>query len=163
MNQNIKIRPIEKKDNPLLSSVIKGVFIEHGVTRPGTVFTDPTTDYLFELFQTEKSFCWVAEEAGEILGCCGIYPTKGLPNGCVELVKFYLSKKSRGKGVGKNLMYHCENTAINLGFQQMYIESLPEFDKAVGMYEKSGYQFIPKPLGESGHFGCDIWMLKNLS
>ena len=45
-------------------------------------------------------WCWVAEEDGVVLGGCGIYPTSGLPQGCAELVKFYLSAKSRKSGLG---------------------------------------------------------------
>ena len=158
----ILIRPIKQSDNPILSKVIKDVFREFDCAKEGTVFTDPTTDDLYEVFQAKDSLCWVAEENGNIMGCCGIYPTKGLPNKCTELVKFYLSNTSRGKGVGKALMQKCEDSAKELGYQQVYIESLPEFGRAVGMYEKLGYQPIETRLGDSGHFGCDIWMVKDL-
>jgi len=32
----------------------------------------------------------------------------------------------------------------------------------VGMYQKLGFKNIDKPLGNSGHFGCNIWMIKEL-
>jgi GNAT superfamily N-acetyltransferase len=53
---------------------------------------------------SRNSAYWVAEKEGKILGGCGIYPTKGLPENYAELVKFYLSSESRGKGIGKELM-----------------------------------------------------------
>jgi len=32
----------------------------------------------------------------------------------------------------------------------------------VGLYEQLGFYFLKRPLGRSGHFGCDIWMMKVL-
>jgi len=156
------LRPIEKKDNAFLAEMIRNVFDEHGAPHNGTVYSDPTTDNLFELFKNEKSVLWVAEENNEILGCCGIYPTPELENHCVELVKFYLPANARGKGIGKELMNKCINSAKEFGYAQLYLESLPHFDKAVSMYEKLGFTTLEEPLGRSGHRTCNIWMLKEL-
>ncbi|MGC4022195.1 MAG: GNAT family N-acetyltransferase [Cyclobacteriaceae bacterium] len=159
----LKIRKIEAGDNLALANMIKSVFEEHDAPRQGTVYSDPTTNNLFELFQKPKSIHWVADLDGEILGCCGIYPTEGLPNGCAELVKFYLPKKARGKGIGKELMEMSIKSAKEFGYKQLYIESLPQFAKAVGIYEKLGFAKLNNPLGNSGHGSCNIWMLKDLN
>lgn len=159
---SVTIRPIEKKDNLVLAEVIRKVFREFKIDKPGTVYTDSTTDNLFELFETPKSKYWVAEDNGVILGGCGIYPTSALPEGCVELVKFYLSAETRGKGIGKELMQKSIDSAKELEYKQLYLESFPELAKAVGMYEKAGFRKIDEPLGNSGHFACNIWMLKDL-
>ena len=105
---------------------------------------------------------WVAEDDNELIGGCGIYPTTGLPEGCAELVKFYLSPQSRGKGIGKKLMEQSFESAAALGYKQLYLESFPELDKAVGIYEKAGFFHLDKRMGNSGHFACTIWMMKNL-
>jgi putative acetyltransferase len=155
-------RQIEKKDNREIAGLIREVFREFKIDKPGTVYYDPTTDKLFELFQHPLSVYWITESEGKILGGCGIYPTPGLPEGCAELVKFYLSAPARGKGTGRQLMYMCIDSAKKMGFSHLYLESLPELGKAVGMYEKAGFRFLPHALGNSGHFGCTIWMLKDL-
>lgn len=160
---SILIRPIEKKDNSKLAAVIRSVLTEHGMNKPGTAFTDPTTDNLFGLFQVHNSCYWVVEHEDEILGGCGLYPTEGLPLNCVELVKLYLSKELRGQGIGKQLMGMCTKKAIDWSFTQIYLESMPELNNAVGLYEKLGYSVLNKPLGNSGHFACDLWMAKTLS
>lgn len=129
---------------------------------PGTVYDDPSTDNLFELFQTKKSAYWVAEENGQLLGGCGIYPTEGLPEGCAELVKFYLSPHARGEGIGRLLMQVSNNTAKSMGYEQLYLESFPQLEGAVSIYLKQGYEYLDAPLGNSGHHACTIWMLKEL-
>ena len=158
----MKIRQVKESDNPYLAKMIRKVFEEHNAPKNGTVYSDPTTDYLYESFQIEKSVLWVAENNNKILGCCGVYPTNGLPKQCAELVKFYLPKESRGKGIGKILMERSIDWAEKFGYTELYIESLPQFSKAVNMYEKQGFIQLKNPLGASGHTSCNIWMLKNL-
>jgi putative acetyltransferase len=159
---SIIYRPIEQRDNKIIADLIRTVFREFKIDKPGTVYTDPTTDHLFELFTTPKSKYWICEEDAVILGGCGIYPTEGLPEGCAELVKFYLSKESRGKGIGRTLMEKSIASAKAFGFTQLYLESFPELEKAVSMYEKIGFRIIDKPMGSSGHYACTLWAVKDL-
>lgn len=156
------IRTIQANDNAAVATMIRGVFHDYHAKQEGTVYSDPTTDSLFELFQKPNSIFYLVEIDGEILGSCGIFPTQGLPDGCVELVKFYVSSKIRGTGYGRQLFQKCEAWAIENGYNQLYIESLDDFSAAVKLYEKIGFQRLTAPLGNTGHFGCPIWMLKGI-
>ena len=158
----INFRQIEERDNKEIAELIRTVFREFNIHKPGTVYFDPTTDNLFGLFRTLGSEYWIAEENGVIIGGCGVYPTPGLPAGCAELVKFYLSVSQRGKGIGWKLMEKTFDSAKKYGYSQLYLESLPELSKAISLYERAGFNFIEGPMGKSGHFGCNIWMLKRL-
>ena len=51
-----------------------------------------------------------------------------------------------------------ESERLNYG--SVYLETLPELASAVGLYESLGFKMLKKPLGESGHFACNLWMLK---
>lgn len=158
----INLRRIEKKDNAEIAEVIRTVFREFGIDRPGTVYYDPTTDDLYTLFSAPGSAYWIAETNGRIAGGCGLYPTPGLPEGCAELVKLYLLPAFRGKGIGRMLMEKTFESARKLGYAQMYLESMPELSRAIGIYEKAGFRFIPGRMGNSGHYNCNIWMLRDL-
>ena len=155
----ITYRNIEEKDNALVAALIRAVLKEFRIDKPGTVYTDPTTDHLADVFQTEKSAYWIAEEDGVILGSCGIYPTPGLPEGCVELVKLYTSAEARGKGIGMALLKRSIESAQHFGYNEVYLESFPELTTAIGMYQKMGFKTLSAPLGNSGHFACNVWML----
>ncbi|HUX94096.1 MAG TPA: GNAT family N-acetyltransferase [Bacteroidales bacterium] len=161
-NPGIILRQIEKKDNAEIASLIRKVFREFKIDKPGTVYFDPTTDDLYKLFRKPGSVYWIAFDGTEMIGGCGIYPTPDLPIGCAELVKFYLASGYRGKGIGRMLMYKSIESARELGYKQIYLESMPELGKAISMYEKAGFRSIDHPMGHSGHFGCDIWMLLDL-
>lgn len=159
---NLTIRPIQPEDNKQVAQVIRESLEDFGANKPGTAYFDPTTDDLFALFQTPNSAYYVALIDDKIVGGSGIYPTDNLPKGCTELVKIYLHKSARGKGIGKALMQKCFDVAKQTNYQQIYLESMPELAIAVGMYQKLGFKSLDKPLGNSGHFGCDIWMVKEL-
>lgn len=156
------LRKIEQKDNREIAELIRTVFREFKIDKPGTVYYDPTTDDLYSLFQTPGSEYWIAEEEGKIIGGCGVFPTPGLPEGCAELVKLYLAAQYRGKGIGYNLMEKTFESARRLGYTRIYLESMPELGKAISLYERTGFRSLPYQLGNSGHFGCNIWMMKDL-
>lgn len=162
MESNIQLRTIQLKDNTALAKIIRNSLAEFGANKPGTVFFDDTTDHLYELFQQPGSIYYIAEQDGEILGGGGVFPSEELPAQTCELVKMYLKPEARGKGLGKLLIDKCIEFAKGFGYLQMYIETMPELKKAVSVYEKFGFEYLTGPLGNTGHFGCDVWMLKKL-
>jgi len=162
MENNITIRKIQLQDNKELASIIRSSLKEFGANKPGTVFFDDTTDHLYELFQQPGSMYFVIHENGKLLGGAGIYPSEGLPDQTCELVKMYLRPEARGKGFSRLLINKCLEFAKGIGYLQAYIETMPELRKAVSVYEKFGFEYLNGPLGNTGHFGCDVWMLKKL-
>lgn len=158
----VTLRQIKESDNLILAQIIRASLKSYGLDRPGTVFTDPTTDDLATLFKTPGSVYFVAEEDGDILGGCGIFPTKGLPPGCVELVKLYLKPVSQGKGLGRKLMETSIEWAKENHSTHIYLETFAELASAVTLYQKLGFENLNQPMGESGHHACEIWMLKSL-
>jgi putative acetyltransferase len=162
MENNISIRQIAFRDNGHVAAIVRSSLAEFGANKPGTVFFDDTTDHLYEVFQKHGSIYFVAEQGGQILGGAGIYPSPGLPEHTCELVKMYLTSSARGKGLGKLLIDKSLEFARDFGYRQVYIETMPELRKAVSIYEKFGFEYLTGPLGNTGHFGCDVWMLKQL-
>jgi putative acetyltransferase len=158
----IVIRQIQPSDNPFLSKIIKGTLAEFGANRPGTVYYDASTDALFELFQKEGAVYFVAELNGEVVGGGGIYPTDGLPTDTCELVKMYLLPQARGTGLGRTLIEKCIAFATAYGYKNVYLETMPELKQALNIYAKFGFEYLKGPMGNSGHTGCSLWMLRRL-
>lgn len=161
--RSVTLRPIAPADNAALALLIRDTLREFGAAKPGTVYYDPTTDHLYELFRAVRSQYFVAEDAdGAVLGGAGIFPTPGLGPNVAELVKVYLRPAARGTGLGRRLIAHSLAWARAAGYEHVYLETLPELTQAVPLYERLGFQYLPGPLGESGHFDCTIWMLKSV-
>lgn len=158
----VKIRQISLKDNEILAHIIRTTLAEFGANKPGTVYFDESTDHLFEVFQAEKSNYFVVELDGEVVGGGGIYPSKGLDHYTCELVKMYLLPKARGRGISSTIIDKCIHAAKSHGFQNIYLETMPELKNALAIYEKKGWTYLPKAMGCSGHDGCPLWMIKNI-
>jgi putative acetyltransferase len=156
------IREVLEKDNKILAAHIREVFEEHDAPKIGTVYSDPTTDDLFGLFRKKGSVLWVATSDEQVYGCCGIYPTEGLEEDTVELVKYYVPARYRGQGIGRELLIASINSARALGYKKVYLESLNIYKKAIDIYKKLGFTFLDHPLADSGHGSCNIWMILNL-
>ena len=158
----VNIRDLRKKDNPALAKVVRDTLAEFGANHPNTVYYDPTTDTLFEVFQTTRSKYFLAELGNKIVGGGGIFPTDGLPEDTCELVKMYLLPEARGYGLGRTLIEKCIEAAADNGFKKIYLETMPELKQALSVYEKFGFKYLSDPMGHSGHTGCSLWMLKVL-
>ena len=111
---NIIIRDIQQPDNPFLAKIVKDTLAEFGANHPNTVYYDPTTDTLFEMFQKKGAIYFVAELNNEIVGGGGIYPTDGLSEDTCELVKMYLLPHARGTGLGREIVQKCIDFIHNI-------------------------------------------------
>jgi putative acetyltransferase len=159
----VTLRPIQQSDNPFLAKIVRDTLTEFGANHPGTVYYDDTTDALYELFQKKGAAYFVAEIDNEIVGGGGIYPTQGLPEDTCELVKMYLLPKARGTGLGRTLIERSIAFAKETGYKSVYLESMPELKQALKVYAKFGFDYLKGPMGNSGHTGCSLWMLKSLT
>jgi len=159
---HVSIRTILPSDNEALASIVRSSLAEFGANRPGTVYYDDTTDHLYEMFQAPNSIYFVALVNEDIVGGGGIFPSAGLAADTCELVKMYLKKTARGSGLGKLLIEKCIDFAATSGYKKIYLESMPELKKALGIYEKFGFYYLDAAMGNTGHFGCGVWMLKEL-
>ena len=162
MDEEITLRTIEAKDNAALANIIRSTLKEFGANHPGTVYYDESTDRLSTLFNVPGSTYFVAEQYNEVLGGGGIYPTIGLPADTCELVKMYLLPQSRGKGLGVSLLNKCIDFAREKGYKNIYLETMPELKAAIKLYEKAGFKRLAGAMGQTGHYGCGIWMILNL-
>jgi len=159
---NIAIRTIQPADNEALAKIVRDTLAEFGANHPGTVYYDETTDALYELFQKEGAGYFVATIDDKVAGGAGIYPTDDLPADTCELVKMYLLPEARGYGIGKTLIEKNLSFAKENGYRQVYLETMPELKKALNVYAKFGFEYLNGPMGNSGHTGCSLWMIRKI-
>lgn len=158
----IIIREIQKADNVLIAKVIRDVLIEHNVPKVGTAYADPSLDFMFENYSEENLAYFVVENDGKIIGGAGIAPLENGPKEICELQKMYFLSEARGLGLGAKLMEACLEKAHQFGFKKCYLETMPYMTNAQNLYKKSGFEYLDKPLGNTGHNACPVWMLKEL-
>lgn len=134
-------------------------------TGKGFASADPELKDLHAAYQPPDCIYYVIEDkAGATLGGGGIAPLKGsaTKDGICEMQKLYFDERIKGKGMGNKLIVLLIQEAKRLGYKKMYIETVPEFKAAIHLYEKFGFEYLPGPLGNTGHTGCGVWMLLTL-
>ncbi len=159
---NVEIREILPKDNKRISHVIKSVLTELNYNIKGTAFYDKETDAMYDAYQTKNAIYYVALLHNEVVGGCGINQLKNGDTTICELQKMYLLPKSRGKNIGQLLVTKSIDFAIKSGYEKCYLETFPEMHAAINLYRKNRFIQIKKPLGNTSHYSCNMWMLKDL-
>ncbi|WP_460191069.1 GNAT family N-acetyltransferase [Urechidicola sp. KH5] len=161
-NNNYIIREIEPKDNQEIAKVIKEVLIEFGVPKVGTAYEDAALDCMYETYDISKATYFLVLDNNKILGGAGIMHLKDSDENICELQKMYFSKASRGKGLGAKMMETCLKKAKEFGYDRCYLETLPYMKNARKLYKKTGFTSLDKPMGNTGHYSCNMWMIKDL-
>ncbi len=161
-HNNFKIREIQVSDNPKIAKAIRDVLIEFGVPKVGTAYADKILDTLYEAYQFEKAIYYIIEKNGEIFGGAGIKQLDNYEGNICELQKMYFLPEARGIGFGSKMMEICLKKAKEFGFKKCYLETLPYMEDARKLYRKVGFKDLDKPMGDTGHYSCNLWMLKNL-
>jgi len=161
-HNNFKIREIQLKDNPKIAKVIRKILVEFGVPKVGTAYADKILDTLYEAYDTEKAIYYVIEKEGEIFGGAGIKQLDNFEGNVCELQKMYFLPEARGIGLGSKMMETCLQKAKEFGFEQCYLETLPYMEDARKLYRKAGFKDLDAPMGDTGHYSCNLWMLKEL-
>ena len=158
----IVIRKIERKDDVKIAAAIRAVLIEMGVPKVGTAYEDTALDCMTDTYNEDKKQYFVVERGDEILGGAGISPLDNYNGNICELQKMYFMPEARGKGIGSQIMQKCLGFAKQSGFGKCYLETMPYMNDARKLYRKVGFKSIPEPLGNTGHYSCTVWMLKDL-
>lgn len=158
----ITFRKITEKDDAALAKIIKDTLVEYNSATEGTVFTDEATKHLSKTFVSDRSYYFVAESDGEILGGAGINLLVGEPDDICELQRMFLKKEARGKGIGKKLMTLCLAFAKEKNFKICYLETFPALKEAIALYEKTSFEYIEYAMGNTGHFACTTRMIYRL-
>jgi len=161
-NQEYIIREIEQKDNPQLALVVRDVILEMGAPTVGTAYEDKATDQLYETYQKEKAIYFVLEYQNKVVGGAGIAQLDNFDGNVSELQKMYFLPEARGKGLGSKMISICLEKAKEFGFESCYLETLPYMKDAVKLYKKNGFKNLEKPMGNTCHYSCDVWMIKDL-
>ncbi|SHJ53962.1 putative acetyltransferase [Arenibacter nanhaiticus] len=157
------IREIKSEDNKVVAKVIREVLEDLGVPKVGTAYEDASLDHMFENYEQPKADYFVVEDRGKIIGGAGIAPLENYQGNVCELQKMYFLEEARGRGLGAKMMEICLRKAKEYGYEQCYLETMPFMKDAQKLYLASGFEYIESPMGNTGHYSCPVWMLKELS
>ncbi|WP_276167129.1 GNAT family N-acetyltransferase [Zobellia alginiliquefaciens] len=158
----VNIRNIRKEDNVQVAALIRKVLVDLGAPKVGTAYADVTLDHMFENYDKPRAAYLVLEENGIILGCAGVAQLDNCKDNICELQKMYFLEEARGKGIGSQMLKQCLKKAKEFNFDKIYLETMPYMKAAQKLYAKMGFEYIDKPLGDTGHYSCPVYMVAKL-
>jgi putative acetyltransferase len=156
------IREIQPEDNQQIAAVIRAVLIELGVPKVGTAYADKALDMMFENYNKPTSAYYVVDFDGKIIGGSGVAQLDNYEGSICEFQKMYFLPEARGLGLGSEMIAICLDKAKKFGFEKCYLETMPYMQSAKALYKKNGFVSLDKPVGDTGHYSCNVWMIKDL-
>lgn len=161
-NELVQIVTIKPKHNQAMADIIRRSLEEFDIDLQGTVYVDPYLDDMYSHFTVPDKVYFVAIEDGIVLGGSGIAPLDDVNRDICELQRMFVLKAARGKGIGQQLMDKCLVAAKEMGFKKCYLETFADMQKAIALYERNNFRYMDAAMGNTGHFACKTWMLRDL-
>jgi putative acetyltransferase len=156
----MKISPLTPSENQAVADLVRSVILEHGVPKVGTAYADKSLDDLYTYYQQNSGIYYVLkDENGHVVGGAGIAPLENYEGPVCELQKMYFYPNARGLGWGSAMIDQCLSKAREMGYEQCYLETMPQMLDAQKLYLKKGFKYIDGPMGDTGHCSCPIHML----
>lgn len=162
MTTSATLRPIQAGDDDAMARIIRSVMSDYGATGEGYSSEDAEVAEMSTAYAGPRHAYFVLEQDNAVIGGAGIGPLAGGDQETCELRKMYLLATGRGQGLGQKLLDQCLTTARDLGYSQCYLETLGRMREARRLYVKNGFAPLTNAVGNTGHSGCDSWMIKAL-
>lgn len=140
--ETMEYAPLCAAHDAALAALIRDNLRAHHLDIPGTAYFDESLDHLSAFYQRPGRAYYVLLHDGAVVGGIGIAEWEG---DCCELQKLYLADAVKGHGLGYALIRLIEAKARALGYRQIYLETHTNLAAAIHVYERSGYQEIPRP------------------
>jgi putative acetyltransferase len=156
------IRPVRAGDRAAVARLIRTVMPEFGAKGPGFAINDPEVDDMFGAYTEPRSGYFVVVRDDVVVGGGGFAPLVGGDGKTCELRKMYFLPEVRGLGIGQALLAQCLAQARGAGFSRMYLETLAAMRQARALYERNGFRRLERPMGDTGHFGCNSFYVRDL-
>ena len=161
--RELSIRRIRRADNPGMARVIREVMTEHQACGPGFAIHDPEVDDMHGAYRGARArYYVVVDQDDTVVGGGGVGPLTGREDDVCELRKMYFMPRARGLGVGADVLEKALLDAGKFGYAQCYLETLAGMDRAGRLYRAFGFSELDGPMGATGHFACNSWMVLDL-
>ena len=136
LSEEFIIRPATNSDSGRIKRLVFGILEEYGL-KSDTSSTDKDLDDI-EYYYTNNDgyFAVITNAENLIIASTGLFK---INKTTCELRKMYLSKRFRGKGLGRFLLEFSLDKAKELGYSQVVLETASVLKEAIGLYKSYGF------------------------
>jgi ribosomal protein S18 acetylase RimI-like enzyme len=133
------IRRATESDLPQLLALLNLYYTEWDIWQ-----RDPEDKVLADLQQPGLGFFVVESHTGTELAACVLLRPLPANTSAVECKRLYVAPNFRGHRLASLLMDAAESAARDANLLWLYLDTKPEFDTAIVLYRKRGYEEIPR-------------------
>jgi GNAT superfamily N-acetyltransferase len=146
-NNEYYILPATNEDIPLIKNVVFTALREYGLVPDEFGKDNDLNDIKKNYFDANGFFgVLIQNETNEIVGTFGI---TFFETGVCQLRKMYLTKRMRGKGLGKLMMETAIATAKKKNYKKIILETVSPLKEAIALYKKFGFtEFTPEIINK---------------
>lgn len=80
---------------------------------------------------------YLVTQEGEAIGCIALRP---IDNECCEMKRLYIKPKFRQLGFGRAMVARIVKDAQEIGYNVMYLDTLPQMQSAIKLYKNFGFK-----------------------
>jgi ribosomal protein S18 acetylase RimI-like enzyme len=135
---DVTIREAEPEDlagvRALIEEYVRALGVDLGFQEIDAELGDLATAYA-----PPEGRILVAVAGAELAGCVALRP---LAPGTCEMKRLYVRRAFRGTGLGRRLAVAVIDTARELGYERMRIDTLPQMQRARELYTALGFREI---------------------
>lgn len=136
MRSDVRIQIASADDAEAIAAVIRAAFtpFESFYTAEAFAATTPNTEKIRARFD-ENGVIWTALKSREMVGTVSVVR---------EGARLYIRSMAvlpaaQGSGIGRRLLGTIENFAVENGFKELFLYTVPFLDAAIRLYEQSGF------------------------
>lgn len=115
---------------------------------------DPSFQKYLEIQNYEEELCHLETKYGPPAGRLYLACQEEHPAGCIglrkmdeascEMKRLYVRQIYRGQSIGRRLIEKIIDDARKIGYQYMFLDTLPFLQTAISMYREYGFYEIPR-------------------
>lgn len=136
----LRLRPARDADGPAVAALIRRSLCDYrlrfdpeGIDRP---LRAPASHYR----GTGRRF-WVLEAGGRVVGTVAV---DRRDRRTAELMKMYLDRRWRGRGLGRRLLRVALAFARRAGYRRVILETNARLREALALYGKAGFRLLER-------------------
>lgn len=108
----------------------------------------------------QGAFLLVLDDGGAAIGCGGIRRLHGTPHTRYEVKHLWLNPRTRGTGLGRQLLTELERRAATFGAAEVVLDTNDSLAAAGGLYRSSGYESV---VAYNANPNATHWYRKSLA
>ncbi len=132
----INIRRAVPDDASSIAPVIYSAFTEYETSYTPQAFqaTTPTAEQIRN--RMNEGPVWVAVDQGTVVGTVSAVPKRT----SLYIRSMAIVSAARGRGIGRKLLEHAEEYALDNGFKGLVLSTTPFLTQAIQLYKRYGFQ-----------------------